>query len=198
MTESISTTPPSTEQQQPAAPPWGSDAEFNPEKAWGLIQGLRSDKEALQQRAFGTAEEFAAAKQAMDQLRTIEDSAKSDLERANESLSRWQADAQKWRDQAVRAQVQALATDFVDPSDAASALQDTSRYIDAGGQLNTDQIKRDLAEVLSNKPHWRKQDAAPTPRAPMPNPSQGATGSPISNDPAQSFAAALQQALNRG
>lgn len=32
------------------APPWGSDADFNPESAWKLIQNLRGDKAKLQER----------------------------------------------------------------------------------------------------------------------------------------------------
>jgi hypothetical protein len=30
-----------------ATPPWGSDDDFKPEKAWSLIQALRADKEKL-------------------------------------------------------------------------------------------------------------------------------------------------------
>lgn len=31
-------------------PPWGKDEDFDPERAWNLIQNLRSDKETLQSR----------------------------------------------------------------------------------------------------------------------------------------------------
>lgn len=33
-----------------STPPWGSDEDFNPEKAWNLIQNLKSDKAGLQSR----------------------------------------------------------------------------------------------------------------------------------------------------
>lgn len=41
------------------APPWGSDADFNPESAWKLIQNLRGDKAKLQERL--NAQEVQAA-----------------------------------------------------------------------------------------------------------------------------------------
>lgn len=34
--------------EQQNTPPWGTPEEFNPEKAWNLIQGLRADKDQLQ------------------------------------------------------------------------------------------------------------------------------------------------------
>jgi len=33
-----------------STPPWGSDEDFDPARAWNLIQNLRSDKEGLQQK----------------------------------------------------------------------------------------------------------------------------------------------------
>lgn len=56
-----------------AAPPWGSEEDFNPEKAWKLIQGLRGDKESL------TADRDKY-KQAHDAAETAK---LSDIERAN-------------------------------------------------------------------------------------------------------------------
>ena len=45
-----------TEAAPPATPPWGSDDEFDPQKAWNLIQGLKADKEKLSARPVLTDE----------------------------------------------------------------------------------------------------------------------------------------------
>lgn len=177
---------------EPAAPPWGSDDEFNPEKAWSLIQGLKSDKEKLQARPVITPDQ----QQQLGEYQRLLEASKSDAERQSEELSRWQSDAQKWRDTAVSARVQALASnDFADPSDAVAAIGDVSAYLGVGGEIDEDAIKKDLVAVLERKPHWRKNaDAAPG-RVPLPNPAQGSRGGAPVSDPAAEFAAILQQRL---
>lgn len=67
--------PPETPPEE--KPPWGSDEDFKPEKAWALIQNLRKDKTNL------TSER--------DELRTkvkeFEDAGRSDQEKLNERAS---------------------------------------------------------------------------------------------------------------
>jgi len=63
------------EEQQPQesaepAPPWGSDEEFDPERAWKLIQNLRKEKDELKPLA--------------EKARELEDSQKSEQQRLNE------------------------------------------------------------------------------------------------------------------
>lgn len=71
---------PAVEAQQPAnpapTPPWGSDDEFDPEKAWNLIQGLRTDKDRLSTRA---TEFEAKVKEYEDAKLTAEEKAARDL-----------------------------------------------------------------------------------------------------------------------
>ena len=55
-----------------ATPPWGSAEEFNPEKAWDLIQNVRSDKDTLK-----SENEALAA-----QVKAFEDEKLSDQEKA--------------------------------------------------------------------------------------------------------------------
>lgn len=180
-----------------AAPPWGDDANFDAEKAKKLILDLKADKDRVAARAFQTPEEFARAKQAMETVRTVEDAAKTDLQRANDEITRWQTEATRWREGAVRAQVEALAaSDFADPSDAAAAVTDPARYLDAGGSIDTAAIKRDLDDLLARKPHYRRNAGglSTAPRAPLPNRSQGALGTaPV--DPAAEFAAIISGQL---
>ena len=63
------------EEQQPQggaepAPPWGSDEEFDPERAWKLIQNIRKEKDELKPLA--------------EKARELEDSQKSEQQRLNE------------------------------------------------------------------------------------------------------------------
>lgn len=168
------------------APPWGDD--FNPEKAWNLIQGLRSDKEKLQSREVLTPE----LKQQVAQWQALEQASKTDLQRAQEETARWQADAQRWRETSVKSRVETLASaDFADPSDAVSVLSDPNRYLGADGVINDDAIRSDLTTVLTQKPHWRRPNET-SPRIPGPNRAQGTGGARAPASPADQFAAFLQ------
>ena len=61
-----------TEQQN--TPPWGSPEDFNPEKAWNLIQALRADKEQLQAaRDTLTQERDTALAQVGEKAKAIEE-----------------------------------------------------------------------------------------------------------------------------
>lgn len=175
--------------QEPQTPPWGDDANFDPEKAWNLIQGLRADKEKLSARPALTDEQ----KQQLDEYQRLVEASKTEQERQAEELTRWQTEAQKWRSDAVAARVQAIAAaDFADPTDAVGAV-DPASYIDAGGQIDEAAIRRDLTAVLERKPHWRRTpDGTPAPRVPAPNPAQGVGGGSTTADPAAQFAAILQ------
>lgn len=191
---STPTTPDAT--PQASTPPWGSDTDFNPEKAWNLIQGLKADKEKLSAREFLTDDQKAK----LAEFDRLAEASKTDQERQAEELARWQKDAQKWRGEAVTARVQALAADFADPSDAVTAV-DPSTYLDASGQIDEDAIKRDLDALLERKPHWRRSpdgSTAPAPRVPAPHQAQGASGKPSAANPAAEFAAILQGQMGQG
>jgi hypothetical protein len=179
----------------PETPPWGSPEEFNPEKAWNLIQGLRADKERLSARETITDEQ----KQAIAALEQQREAAKTAEQRQAEELSRWQSEAQNWRGVAVGSSIRALASeDFADPSDAVGQL-DPASYLDAGGQIDEARIKADLAELLERKPHWRRRTAeAPSgPRVPAPNRAQGSSATAPPADPAAEFASIFQGQLRR-
>lgn len=191
-------TEPTIEQnQQPSAgqaqtPPWGSDEEFNPEKAWNLIQGLRADKEKLAGRR--VLDEDAQRKLA--EYDRLEQASKTELERKSEEAARWQTEAERWRTRSVASQVQALAaTDFADPDDAVRSL-DPSKYLDAGGEIDTAAIKADLGKLLEAKPHYRRPQDNPGPRVPAPNRNQGSgSDGRTGADPGAEFAAILSQHL---
>lgn len=68
--------PKEPEQRQEAQPPWGKDEDFDPQRAWKLIQDVRADAE----KAKGEREKLAA------QVKKHEDASKSDREKLDERL----------------------------------------------------------------------------------------------------------------
>ena len=183
------------QQEQQPAKPWGDDANFDPAKAWSLIQGLKADKEKLAARPVLDDE----AKQKLAEYDKFVEAQKTEAQKAQEELTRWQADAEKWRGAAVASTVKALAAaDFADPDDAVRNV-DPAAYLDAGGTIDEAAIKADLAKLLEAKPHYRRPDpAGQSPRPPRPNASQGSgQGGRSSADPAQEFATILQGALKQ-
>lgn len=148
------------------------------------------------------AEKKAALKAATDAKRReaelakkvaeFEDRDKSELDRANAKAERAAEREVKATARAVSAEVKALSVNlFADPSDAADVLmKDPSKYVDADGDIDTDAIEADLADLLERKPHWAKPAAAadkqdregelqkPGKQKPKPDPGQGSRGAP--------------------
>ena len=173
--------PAATEQKQ--TPPWGED--FDPEKAWNLVQNLRADKERLQQRPTLSDEQ----KNKLTEYDRLVEASKSELERAQEAANQNAQRAQAYLTSAVKAKIEALATGFADPSDAVSAL-DASAYANESGDIDSDGIKAALADLLTSKPHWAK---APESRLPAPNPAQGSSGSGTQSGRPKNLSDALQR-----
>lgn len=69
--------------QPPAAPPWGDPSNFDPEKAWKLIEDLRSDKEKLSSRPSMTPEQ---AKQ-LSEYNALVEASKSEAQRQAEAVT---------------------------------------------------------------------------------------------------------------
>lgn len=182
-------------QQQQQTPPWGDPANFDPEKAWNLIQGLKADKEKLAARPVLDD----TAKQKLAEYDKLVESQKTEAQRLADETARWQTEAEKWRATSVGATVRALAAaDFADPDDAVRNL-DSAQYLDAGGTIDEAAIRKDLAALLESKPHYRRSDETAAPRPPRPNPAQGSGVNGRSTpDPAQEFAAIMQRQLAGG
>lgn len=90
MTQPEPITPPAVEpvvpQAGPPMPPWGTAEEFNPDKAWQLIQNLRGD---LGQKAARIAELTPYEQQA----RAAEEANKTEVQRLNDQLAAERASA---------------------------------------------------------------------------------------------------------
>lgn len=181
---------PETEPQDPAADdPAGEDVDDE-----GTDQLGDKGKQALDRMK---AERNAAKKEAADAKRTATENARKarenadkakkfdELEAANKTEAEKLTAAKDAAEQkaaaavkrAVTAEVKSLADDFADREDAVLNLGDLAKYVDAAGDIDTDAIKQDLADVLDRKKHLRKAPTeAPKPPKPKPDPGQGKTG----------------------
>ena len=152
------------------APPWGDPANFDADKAWNLIQNLRADNEKFKSRPALTDEQKAK----LSEYDRLAEASKSELEKAQEAAQTNAQRAQALLDRTIKAEIKALASQgFADPEDA-SAFLDLSKYANGDGDVDSDAIKADLADLLQRKPHLGK---SPESRVPAPNPAQGSSGS---------------------
>lgn len=171
-----------TEQQQ---------ATYTPPATQADLDRIISERVARTKAQF---KDYTQLKAAADELAQIKAANQTEAERLSTELTRWQTEAETWRKAAVGNQIQALAAvDFEYPDDAITALGDTSKYLDAGGQIDQEAIKADLAALLEQRPNWRRQ-SADTPRLPAPNHAQGTSGRTAST-PAEELGAFLRSQL---
>jgi len=171
------------------------DADADPEGADKLgDEGKRALDRMKAERAAAKKEAAAAKKSAAEERRKaaelarkvaeFEDRDKSELEKAQAKAERSEKQAASAVARSVRSEIKVAASDtFADTSDAIDVLmRDPSKYVDADGEIDTDAIEADLADLLERKPHW----AMPEPVAEVepevkkqklkPDPGQGSRG----------------------
>lgn len=83
---------------QAATPPWGTEENFNAEKAWTLIEGLRADKEKLAARPTLNDEQ----KQQLAEYQALVEASKSEQQRKDEALAAKDRELEQTRAEAVR------------------------------------------------------------------------------------------------
>lgn len=181
--------PEAVDPPEPEADP-APDPDVDPEGADKLGDAGKKALDAMKaQRAEAKKTAVAEKKRADELARKVaefEDRDKSELDKATDKAEKAEARAQAATGRAVKAEVKALAFDFADPTDA-EMLGDLSRFVDDSGEIDTDAIEADLADLLSRKPHLRKPNAEPEKkRAPKPDPGQG----PRPPEPAADFLSA--------
>lgn len=71
------TTEPNPQEEPKPAPPWGSDEDFNPDKAWTLIQNLRSEAASMK----------AASKELREKVDTLTADLKTATSQRDEALA---------------------------------------------------------------------------------------------------------------
>lgn len=115
-------------------------------------------------------------KSAADKLASLEAAQQTEAEKLAAAKDAAEARAAAALTRAVAAEIKVLAADFADPTDAEAAVT-ASDFIDDKGDIDVDGIKARLNELLEAKPHWRKAPTEPAkPKAPKPDPGQGARG----------------------
>ena len=156
------------------------------------LDKMKAEKAAAKKEA---AEERRKAAALAKKVQDFEDRDKSELEKAASKAERAQEQAAKAVARAVQAEVRGAAREqFADAGDAVDVLmRDPSKYVDDSGDINTDAIEADLADLLERKPHWAKSQPAvepapvsdPAPAKPRlrPDPGQG----PRPGVPAKNF-----------
>jgi hypothetical protein len=170
--------PPKPAEPDASAPKADPPAERTLEDVLGGIEG--TDRELVLE---ALSKRNREAKNLRDRLKDLEpkaaeydkvlDSQKTAEQKAQEAATAAEKRAQALMDRATRAEIKALAAEgFADPEDAVTGL-DSSKYVNADGDVDTEAIKSDLADLLKRKPHWAKE---PTSRTPAPNPAQGSSG----------------------
>lgn len=192
-------TPESTDPLEPVQPPEGEPTDppepepFDAERAQAKIRKANSEAEGLRKRL---REMEPLAKRAQE----LEDAQKSAEQRAAERADAAEQRAAAFQDRAVQAEVRALAAaTFADPDDATGALT-LADYVDADGDIDTERISADLAEVLKRKPHWARPESDAGPRRPAPDRTQGSSGNNArtTSTPSGEFADWMARALRRG
>lgn len=177
---------PAPEPTETTGPPEGDDPWSDPAKARKEIEKLR--KENASQRTKAKDRDQLAKKVA-----EFEKAQLTEQERTAEELAAAQKRAAQLQERTVRAEVKAAAADlFADPEDAVAFLQ-LADYVDDDGDVDSERIAADLADLLKRKPHLGKPEVS---RRPAPDRHQGSSGNgrPPS-DPGAEFAGFLQRAL---
>jgi DNA-binding IclR family transcriptional regulator len=183
-------------EQETVQPDAAPEAELGQADPWSDPEAARKEIEKLRRESAAYRTKNKELEPLARKAKELEDAQKSEQERLAEQLTREQERAAKAVRTAVAAKVEALAAPtFADPEDAAGAL-DLTAYVDADGVIDTDGIKRDLADLLNRKPHWaRPSDNGP--RRPAPDRTQGSSGNGnrTPSDPGDIFAGLMQKAL---
>lgn len=137
------------------------------------LDAMKAERAAAKRAA---AAEKKRADDLAAKVQEFEDRDKSEIERVTAQAERAQEAAKKATARAVRAEVKALAAGFADLDDAVVHLDARmAGYSNADGEIDTEAIEADLAEILERKPHLRKAATAadPDPGKPKPKPDPG-------------------------
>jgi hypothetical protein len=183
-------------EEQPQETETAPEAEVAKADPWADPNAARKEIEKLRKEAAKYRTKASDLEPLAREAQALKDAQKSDAERLQGQLTAAEERAAKAIRNAVASKVEALAAvEFADPEDAAGAL-DLAAYVDEDGVIDTDGIRRDLADLLKRKPHWAKpQDNSP--RSPRPDRTQGSSGNGnrTSSDPGDIFAGLMNEAL---
>lgn len=116
MTEPVTPAPAPTQEPAPSAtvtPPWGSEENFDANRAWSLIENLRAEKAQLSARPALTPEQ----QKQLSEYQSLVEASKSDAQRLQDAAATAQRDAETARAEAIRykaAATHAVPADYFD------------------------------------------------------------------------------------
>ena len=175
-----------------------SDEEpFDAARAQAKIRKVNQEAASLRKRLKELEPLAAKAKQ-------IEDAERTEVERLQSRLTEREQEIARLRKRTVKSEVRALAASaFADPTDP-EALLDLDGYVGDDGEIDTDQIKADLADLLERKPHLGKPkpkdpEDSERRRRPAPDRTQASGANQTrAKDPADEFAGFVNSRLLKG
>lgn len=164
--------------------------EFDPKRAEAKIRKANSEAANLRKR-------LKELEPLAEEARRAKEANQTETERLQGQLAEMEKRVAQMRARAVKSEVHALAaTAFADPTDA-EALLTLTDYVSDDGEIDTDQIKADLADLLERKPHLGKPKAEPERKRPAPDRTQAssANNQRTSADPSEEFAGFFKSQL---
>lgn len=111
------------QEENTSTPPWGSDEDFNPEKAWGLIQNLRSEKLDLRAKLTELNSEHSTTLSTLSERDASIEELKANLELSEEAAK--QAEAEHQQLAALRTKENLLAEAGIPASYAGNVTGET-------------------------------------------------------------------------
>jgi len=159
---------PNKDKDKGSPPPWGSDDDFQPDKAWKLIQNLRAE----------AADYKAKAQPVLEEHERLRRASQTELDRAREDLNAIAAREQAWRTKAVSAEAKSLADRFIDADAAIALVGDLSEFASDDG-VNSEALNSRFDQLAADKPHLLKAPPGFTPNRAQ---SQSGTGHQIPID----------------
>ena len=145
------------------APPWGSDDEFKPDKAWKLISNLRDELDQYKSKADPVLAEHEALRRA----------SQTELDRAKEDIAAFEARESRWRAEAIKSKAESLAAGkFVDSETALALIGDLTQFATDDG-IDTQKLVVRLDQLAADKPFLV---APPAQQGFTPNRGQGTSG----------------------
>jgi hypothetical protein len=157
---------------------------------------LEQERRARREADRARREAERARKDLERQLREFQDREKTDAEKAVARAEGAEQRVAGLLQRAVRAEVRALAVEKFADVDDAIAFLNLASYADEDGEIDAEQIKADLADLLERKPHLAKKAPEPEKRKPAPDRTQASSAnSPRSSSPEDEFAGFIKSRL---
>jgi hypothetical protein len=174
---------PSAPQPEPPSPPppWGTEEDFDPDRAWSLIQNLRREAAEYKSKADPIIAEHEARRR----------EAQSELDRYREDNTTLAQREQSWRSRAVLSEAKALAERFIDADAAVALIGDLSCYATEDA-IDNAQLEARFDQLAADKPHLLKSSQIPPGFTPNRGQGQSGTGHPVPID------AQIKAAQDRG